>query len=72
MTKYVVQMISAYTEEVLDDEVEVFDNEEEAEDYACECGGTFAEGAEVLSYAGYAYIPPEDVEFVVAEIDDEE
>lgn len=56
MSKYIVQMVDAYTREVLDTEDEVFDTEEEAEDYACECGGNFAEGAEVLSMSGRPYI----------------
>lgn len=33
-------------------------------------GGAFATGAEVLMLSGRDYIPPEDVEFVVEEIDD--
>jgi len=71
MPKFIVQMIDAYTREILDTEDEVFDNEEDAEEHACECGGNFAEGAEVLKWAGREYTPPEDVEFVVEEIDDE-
>ena len=72
MPKFIVQMVDAYTREVLDIEDEVFDNEQEAEDYACECGGAFAEGAEVLSMAGRDYTPREAVEFIVEEIDDED
>ncbi|MBQ4095316.1 MAG: hypothetical protein IJC65_02700 [Oscillospiraceae bacterium] len=70
MAKYIVNMVDAYTREVLETEDEVFDTEEEAEEYACECGGAFATGAEVLMLSGRDYIPPEDVEFVVEEIDD--
>ena len=70
MPKFIVQMIDAYTREILDTEDEVFDNEEDAEEFACECGGNFTEGAEVLKWAGREYTPPEDVEFVVEEIDD--
>lgn len=70
MPKYIVQMIDAYTHEVLDTEEEVFDTEEEAEEYACECGGNFAEGAAVLKLAGREYIPREDVEFIVEELND--
>ena len=55
MSKFIVQMIDAYTREVLNTEDEIFDNEQDAEDYACECGGAFAEGAEVLSLAGRDY-----------------
>lgn len=72
MPKFIVQMVDVYTREVLDTEDEVFDNEQDAEDYACECGGAFAEGAEVLSLAGRDYTPREDVDFVVEEVDDEE
>lgn len=72
MPKYIVQMIDAYTQEVLETEEEIFDNEQDAEDYACECGGAFSEGAEVLRLAGRAYTPREDVEFVVEEIDDDD
>ncbi len=71
MAKFVVQMRDVYTGEVLDTEDEVFDNEQDAEDYACECGGAFAVGAETLSLAGRDYIPPEDVEFVVEELDED-
>ena len=72
MSKFIVQMVDAYTREVLNTEDEVFYNEQDAEDYACECGGAFAEGAEVLSLAGRNYTPREDVDFVVEEIDDED
>lgn len=71
MSKFIVQMVDAYTREVLDTEDEVFDTEEEAEDYACECGGAFAEGAEVLSMSGRLYTPREDVDFVVEELDED-
>ena len=70
MSKYVVQMVDAYSGDVLQTEDEIFDNEDSAEEYACECGGNFAEGAEVLKLAGREYTPREDVEFVVEEIDD--
>lgn len=71
MAKYVVNMIDVETGDVLevfDDEV--FDTEEAAQEYACECGGDFAEGEEVLSLAGEDYTPREEVDFVVEEIDD--
>lgn len=70
MTKFIVQMIDAYTREVLETDDEIFDNEQDAEMYACDCGGAFATGAEILQLRGEDYIPPEDVEFVVEEIDD--
>ena len=72
MSKFIVQMVDAYTREVLNTEDEVFDNEQDAEDYACECGGAFAEGAEVLSLAGRDYTPRENVDFIVKEVDDED
>jgi uncharacterized membrane-anchored protein YhcB (DUF1043 family) len=71
MSKFIVQMIDAYTREVLNTEDEIFDNEQDAEDYACECGGAFAEGAEVLSLAGRDYTPSEDVEFIVEILDED-
>ncbi len=71
MSKFIVQMIDAYTREVLNTEDEIFDNEQDAEDYACECGGAFAEGAKVLSLAGRDYTPSEDVEFIVEILDED-
>lgn len=71
MSKFIVQMIDAYTREVLNTEDEIFDNEQDAEDYTCECGGAFAEGAEVLSLAGRDYTPSEDVEFIVEILDED-
>jgi hypothetical protein len=71
MPKFIVQMVDAYTREVLNTEDENFDNEQDAEDYACECGGAFAEGAEVLSLAGRDYTPSEDVEFIVEILDED-
>lgn len=71
MSKFIVQMIDAYTREVLNTEDEIFGNEQDAEDYACECGGAFAEGAEVLSLAGRDYTPSEDVEFIVEILDED-
>lgn len=53
-------------------EDEVFDNEEDAEKCACECAGNFVEETEVLMYAGRDYIPRNDVNFVVEEIDDKD
>ena len=71
MPKFIVQMVDAYTREVLNTEDENFDNEQDAEDYACECGGAFAEGAEVLSLTGRDYTPSEDVEFIVEILDED-
>lgn len=71
MPKYLVHMVDAYTREILSTEDEIFDNEQDAEDYACECGGAFAVGAEVLKLAGEAYTPSEDVDFIVEELDED-
>lgn len=70
MAKYIVQMIDAHSGEVLETEDEVFDNEQDAQDYACECGGAFSAGAETLSLMGRDYIPREDVDFVVEEVEE--
>ncbi len=72
MPKYIVQMVNAYSGEVIETLDEVFDNEYEAESYACECGGAFSEGADVLSMSGEEYTAREDVNFVVEEIDDDD
>ena len=71
MAKFVVQMVDAYTKEVLNTEDEVFNNEADAEEYACECGGNYTVGVDVLSMSGRDYIPREDVEFVVEEVDED-
>ena len=67
MAKYIVQMVDAYTDEVLETMDETFDNEEDAEEYALECGGDFAEGADVLEDAGRDFMDPDSVDFVVVE-----
>lgn len=72
MSKFIVQMVDAFTREVLETEDEVFDSEQDAEDYARECGGAFAEGEEVLSLAGRDFTPSEEVDFVVEEVNDED
>lgn len=70
MAKYIIQMVDAYTREVIEVEDEVFDDWEEAKLYASQCESDFAEGAEVLELAGRSFTPGEDVEFVVEEISD--
>ena len=70
MLKFIVQMLDAYTGDVLDTEEEVFDNEEEAQDFAEEWGSNFSTGADELRMRGRDYIPREDVDFVVEAIDD--
>ena len=72
MPKYVVQMVNAYSGEVIETLDEVFDSEYEADNYACECGGAFSEGADVLSMSGEEYTSRDDVDFVVEEIDDDD
>lgn len=70
VAKYIVKMVDAVTNAILDTmDDEVFDTEEAAEEYACECGGGFAEGAEVLELAGRAYTPRNEVDFIVEEIE---
>lgn len=70
MSKFRVNMVDADSGDILETMDEIFDNEEDAEEYACDCGGAFAEGAQVLSMSGRDYTDPDDVEFVVEEIDD--
>ena len=72
MSKFIVQMVNAYTREVLDTEDDIFDNEQDAEHYARECSGAFAEVAESPDLAGQAYTPQEDVDFVDEEVADED
>lgn len=48
MSKFIVQMLDAYTGDVLDTEEEVFDSQEEAQDFADEWGSNFSAGADVL------------------------
>ena len=70
MSKFRVKMVGADSGDILETMDEIFDNEEDAEEYACDCGGAFAEGAQVLSMSRRDYTDPDDVEFVVEEIDD--
>ena len=70
MSKFRVNMVDADSGAILETMDEIFDNEDAAEEYACECGGAFAEGAEVLSMSGRDYTDPDDVDFVVEEIDE--
>lgn len=66
MSKYYVDLVDK-DGNVIDTEDEVFTNEQDAEDYACECGGAFAEGAEVLELCGRSFMDPDDYEYVVRE-----
>ena len=68
--KYVVQMVNKYTRDIIETlDGEIFDTCEEAEAYAIECSGSFGEGAETHEYRGEGYIDPDDVEFVVTEVE---
>lgn len=69
MTKFRVQMVNKYTLEVLDDDDTEFDNLEDAEAYCLECSSNFATGAEVLDDAGRSFEDPDEVDFVVINID---
>lgn len=70
MSKFIVQMLNALTGEVLDTDEEVFDNEDDAQEYADEWASNFSVGAEELRLRGREYTPREDVEFVVEELDE--
>ena len=70
MSKFRVIMVDDLSGEVLETDDNVFDDEQEAEDYACECGGAYAQGAEDLSLMGRDYDDPGNVRFEVEEIDD--
>ena len=74
MAKYGVKMVDNYTDETIEVYEEVFDSEYDAEEYACEMGGAYREGCEVLKLSdpfGYEdYDTDEDaVRFDVYEID---
>ena len=69
MLKYIVKRIDAYTNEVLGVEDE-FDNKDNAEIYLEECRDSFAEGAEVLELAGRGFTDPDNVDFIIEEIND--
>ena len=70
MNKYKVVMVDAYTREVLETDDEIFDSEDEAQDFANEWGDAFSAGAECLSLAGEEYTRREDVDFEIVEIDE--
>lgn len=69
MIKYIVQMIDKYSGEVLDTEDEEFDTYEDAEDYSLVCSSNYSAGAEVLELAGRPFDSPDDVDFVVEEVE---
>ena len=68
MARFFVDLIDSLGN-IIDTEDEVFDNEEDAENYACECGEAFAEGAEVLEMCGRTFMDSDEYEYVVREDD---
>ncbi|MDR3542713.1 MAG: hypothetical protein P4L69_17385 [Desulfosporosinus sp.] len=69
MIKYIVQMVNKFSGEVLDTEDEEFDTYEDAEDYTLVCSSNYSAGAEVLELAGRPFDNPEDVDFIVEEVE---
>ena len=70
MAKFRVNMVDAHSGDVIETLDEVFDNENDAQEYAGDCGGAYAVGAETLSLMGRDYDDPSNVDFEVEEIDD--
>ena len=62
-------MINKFSGEVLDTEDEEFDTYEDAEDYSLVCSSNYSAGAEVLELAGRHFDNPEDVDFIVEEVE---
>ena len=76
MSKFKVQMINKYTEEVEEDFVdnEIFDDESDAEEYANYCNSCAVQGAEILRMSNPfdykdEYGDEEDYEYVVVEME---
>ena len=76
MSKFKVQMINRYTEDVEEDFVdgEIFDDEAEAEEHANYCNSCSAEGAEILRMSNPfdyedEYGDEEAYEYIAVEID---
>lgn len=70
MKKYIVQMIDKYSGEVLDIvDDEEFDTYEEADEYSLVCSSDYAAGVEVFELAGRPIDDPDDIDFVVGEIE---
>lgn len=69
MIKYIVKMIDKYSGEVLDTDDEKFDTYADAEEYSLECSLNYATGAEVLELAGRPFGSPDDIDFVVEEVE---
>ena len=68
MSKYYVDLVDE-SGNIVDTEDEVFDNREDAEDYALECGSNFAEGADVLDMCGRSDLDPDEYSYEVREED---
>lgn len=70
MGKFIVQKVDCLSGEVLDEMVdnEKFDTYEEAEEFSLICSESFAAGAEVLELAGRDFTDPDEIDFVVEEI----
>ncbi|ATC62065.1 hypothetical protein [Pseudolactococcus raffinolactis] len=66
MPKYRVVMVD--TDGSKEEMDEIFDNYDDAIEYANESYNDFITGAEVLELAGESFEDPDDVEFVVEEI----
>ncbi len=71
MGKFVVQMIERYSGKCIDSMVggEEFDTYEEAEEYSLVCSSDFSAGAEVLELAGEEFTDPDDIDYIVEELD---
>lgn len=70
MTKYIVEMIDAFTGETLETMDGQFDTYEEADEYSLVCSSDYSAGAEVLELSGRSYEDPDAVEFIVEEIEE--
>lgn len=70
MTKFIVNMIDVNSGEVIESMDEKFDTYEEADEYSLVCGSNYSTGAEVLELAGRDFNDPNDVDFIVEEIDE--
>ncbi|MBR2957041.1 MAG: hypothetical protein IKC20_02180 [Clostridia bacterium] len=65
MSKFFIDLIDSLGN-VIDTDDEVFDNEDDAEEYADECNNAFAIGAEDLEGTD-DYMDPDEYEYVVRE-----
>ena len=70
MTKFIVEMIDVCTGEILETMDGQFDTYEEADEYSLVCSSEYSAGAEVLELAGRSYEDPDEVKFIVMEIEE--